>query len=453
MHFIKPINLNVIDDSEKKKMIEALICLSFIFAACYIFVSNLLSKRLLGGLSYVTLIEDERKEFTTPSAPTNKKAPRHHSPQPQSAEKGKKTLSFTPSLINRSHLSGLYIYRYVKILYTFFAFFASTLVLLLITALLLFLRNENLKKHYISFFNVSLITTFIFIILGFYSSCSYRYRSKKSGTEEYEIDEKFSFGRFLISLLFPILSVFSQITIAKNIPFGPFDIHPLFDYNNWTIAFITFSVSLLLSASYATTIKLNASIHKTIKDPQRSLFTTGYYKKLIIHLIRELPATIFESIYNFVPTDIFFLLGIRIYFNEKVNDVLINNIFIVLVSLASIFKLFITRSSVQLIVLRDTFQALKLLDEKRTTKAWDNVTKTTEKLLTYIPQMSIALMLPSCINIIMCIIYGLSYVIASESSGNPNDLEIVPWLRIISIYVISSSEISTAMQQLVPEGL
>ena len=135
------------------------------------------------------------------------------------------------------------------------------------------------------------------------------------------------------------------------------------------------------------------------------------------------------------------------------NDVLINNIFIVLVSLASIFKLFITRSSVQLIVLRDTFQALKLLDEKRTTKAWDNVTKTTEKLLTYIPQMSIALMLTSCINIIMCIIYGLSYVIASESSGNPNDLEIVPWLRIISIYVISSSEISTAMQQLVPEGL
>lgn len=433
-------------------MIEALIALSFIFICCYIIVTNFLSRKLLGGLQYVTLIEDDKKEFTSPSTTSNKKSGKHNSSQSQS-DKDKKTLSFTPTIINRSHLPILYPYRYVKVLYTFAAFFASTIVLLFISILFTFFEGDLYKNLSRSFFNTSLLTTLIFVIIGLFSSFSYRYRSMKSESEEYIVDEKFNFFKFLFTITLPALSIFSQITIAKNIPFGPFDIHALMDYNNMTIVFVTFSISLLLSISYITSNKLNSIIHRTIKDPPRSLFTTKYYQKIIVHLLRELPSTIFESIYNFVPTDIFFLLGIRIYFNEKVNDVLIDNVFVFLVTLSSIFKLFITRSCVQLIFLRDTFQALSILNTRKTTKAWDNVTKTTEKLLTYLPQMCIAFILPSCINFVMCIIFWFSSVITSEYSNNPSDLEIVPWLRIMSVFVISSSEISTAMQQLVPEGL
>lgn len=432
-------------------MIEALIALSFIFICCYIAVSNLLSKRLLGGLQYVALIESDKKEFTSPSTQTNKKPGKHHNSQ--ASEKDKKSLTFIPSVINRSHLPVLYPFRFVKVLYTFFAFFASTIVLLFISIILLFMKSGLYINLSQSFLKTSLLTTFIFLVIGLFSSFSYRHRSVRTGLEEYVVDQKFNFWRFLISLFYPTLSVFSQITIAKNIPFGPFDIHSLMENNNLTITFITFSISFLLSFSYSTTNKLNSIIHRTIKDPPRTLFSTKYYQKTLTNLLRELPSIIFESIYNFVPTDIFFLLGIRIYFNEKVNDVIIDNIFIILVTLSSVFKLLIIRSCVQLIFLRDTFQALDILDKRKTTKAWDNVTKTTENLLTYLPQMCVAFMLPACINFVMCIIYWLSYVIMSECSDSPNALEMVPWLRIMSVFVISSSEITAALQQLVPDGL
>ena len=243
-------------------MLVVAITFGFLFLLFYILVSNFINKKFFNEISYISLIEEEKVKITcqNPTPSQSKKTNRKNSSNDSKSKK--ESLSFSPQFFNPLHTSFFNSYHNIKLLYTFCAFFVTSIAMILISAILLFVPYDIYRSLSLSFLAFGLISTLIFVIIGFYSSCFNGYETKTS--EEYSnptnpTQHDKLITKFLSFVAIPILSVFSQATISRFLPFGPFSIHILFNNNKNIVTYIAFAVSLLFSFSHITSTNISES--------------------------------------------------------------------------------------------------------------------------------------------------------------------------------------------------
>ncbi|OHT07059.1 hypothetical protein TRFO_24710 [Tritrichomonas foetus] len=399
-------------------MIEAFIVLAISIAVCYFLSPKIANKFLLSKVAFCILQESDKSKYITGDiVQSSKSLINKRSKVHSSTSTSKEALYFTAATVNETNVMQL---ENSKYLYAFMALFGSSIIMMAFSIAFCFI--PKLSNRSTDFLYIAILLAVSFIFISFGSACTFKNSS-------------------YVVVLFPLITVFSQVSISLAFPLGAVDIHLLFDQNRHVVI-ASLIISSLLAIGYIQTVKLNNYVYRTFKNPDRSLYASAAFRQIVTDIMNN-PKTVFEILYSLVPTDIFLLIGARFYIIRYLNDTLVDIIFVSIVFFASFLRFFIIRSCVQLSILKRSLSSLMNLDKGRTLKDWKNAVSACKESIESLPKNCMAMLVPSCVNIFLGFVFTLSFF--AEDSMKP-------WLRILSLYAIASSEIATAMQQIVPES-
>jgi hypothetical protein len=365
---------------------------------------------LINGLSFNQLSRSALRPCTEADAIADKKHKKRAASPPAEKPKTKKPITFQTAKMGPQLIPVLTGY---KVLQIFIGCAISSAVMLTGCLILSFFDSP---EHVISYLPAALLPFLAFTFLGVIISFG-------------DVSKK------VHNVVFPLGFATVVFGILRVFPSGPCDLAFVFSSD-----FVTRIVAVTAAAYVGSALSLSilrlAEVRHELQNPWDGLSRSPTYKGFAVKMLGRRKVLI-SILYSWNPTNIFLFIATR-FFIRRVPDLVLDCLFICTELVAAIIRASLARDCVQLLILTKSLRGLLKLDDKRTTAALKDAVNVNQQAIESICPNFLALLLPSCIAVVMGLLFALGLVVGGATGI---------YLRVISMFMLVLSDLFLGAQQ------